>query len=244
MFNSGYSLEQYRIIESDFLIFIDYVPLEEDHLNVHSPRLADIIQRCCTQIDTFFREWIMCSCFDEVDNIESYRRGKMDIERYRGFFEPNIHLSDFDILIRNLETPRKPFREFGTGQIPSWWSDHTKLKHDAFKNRNRATLENALGALSALFLLHCLNVQEIFHKFIELNLFGIDFDTKKRILESGYHSIMPMDPNVLWSKRVRTPNYFRYIFKFNYPYIVSNPFNWPLSDKIESFNSNVRLYKR
>jgi hypothetical protein len=157
----------------------------------------------------------------------------MDIERYKGFFEPNIHLSDFEIIIRNLESTRKPFSEFSTGQIPKWWSDHTKLKHDAFKNKNIATLENALCALSALFLLHCLNVQEMFHKFIELNLYGIDFAIKKRILEnelpiSGYISRGPRDQSLWWLKRVRTPDYFNHLFEFKYPNFAEGSSNWPL----------------
>ena len=73
MFNSGYSIEMYRIIEDDFIDFISYVPLEENHLNVYSPKLADIIIRCCNQIETFFKEWLMLPSLDHLEDIVTYR---------------------------------------------------------------------------------------------------------------------------------------------------------------------------
>lgn len=162
IFNSGYSIEMYRIIEDDFIDFIRYVPLEESHLNVYSPKLADIIIRCCNQIETFFKEWLMLPSLDHLDKIEIYRNKvnirmgpQLKIEDCRNFFEPRLGLSERGLFVTTLDKYIYPFKEFSNrGNTPRWWTTHNKLKHHAYENRKEATLEVALDAISALFYLN------------------------------------------------------------------------------------------
>jgi len=165
MFNSGYSIEMYRIIEDDFIDFISYVPLEENHLNVYSPKLADIIIRCCNQIETFFKEWLMLPSLDDFDEIEKYRKkyrdelqGKrpyLNIMDYKDFFEPRLELSRYNINVPTLNEDIFPFKEFKEErQAPCWWDVHNHLKHRAYDNRQEATLKVALYAVAALFFLN------------------------------------------------------------------------------------------
>jgi hypothetical protein len=162
MFNSGYSIEMYRIIEDDFVDFISYVPLEENHLKVYSPKLADIIIRCCNQIEAFFKEWLMLPSLDHLEQIEIYRskinikKGpRLKIEDYKYFFKPRLRLSEHCLFVPTLDKYISPFEEFNSeGKAPSWWTVHNNLKHHAFENRKEATLEVALYAISALFYLN------------------------------------------------------------------------------------------
>lgn len=165
MFNSGYSIKMYRIIEDDFIDFISYVPLEENHLNVYSPKLADIIIRCCNQIETFFKEWLMLPSLERFDPIEQYRdkyrnearnRGpRLNIGDYRDFFEPHLRLSEYDVYIPTLDKYIYPFKEFSEeSRAPCWWTVHNHLKHRAYEKRRKATLEIALYAIAALFFLN------------------------------------------------------------------------------------------
>lgn len=157
MFNSGYSIEMYRLIETDFIDFISYVPLEENHLNVYSPKLADIIIRCCNQIETFFKEWLMLPSLNHLDDIEIYRnKGHLlNIGDYRNFFEPRLRLSEHCLFIPTLNKYISPFGEFSNkSKAPRWWTVHNNLKHHAYENRKEATLEIALYAISALFFLN------------------------------------------------------------------------------------------
>lgn len=165
MFNSGYSIEMYRIIEDDFIDFIRYVPLEESHLKVYSPKLADIIIRCCNQIETFFKEWLMLPSLDHLDKIEIYRnkinirRGpQLKIEDYRNFFEPRLELSERGLLVTTLDKYIYPFKEFANkDNAPRWWTTHNNLKHHAYENRKEATLEISLYAVAALYYLNLSN---------------------------------------------------------------------------------------
>lgn len=162
MFNSGYSTEMYRIIENDFIDFISYVPLEENNLNVYSPKLADIIMRCCSQIETFFKEWLMLPSLDHLKRIEIYRskitikKGpRLNIEDYGAFFEPRLRLSDHGLFVPTLNKSIYPFKEFSNNsKAPCWWTVNNNLKHHAYENRQEATLEIALYAIAALFFLN------------------------------------------------------------------------------------------
>jgi len=158
MFSSGYSIELYKVLEDDFITFISYVPLDEGHLRVHSPKLADLIIRCCIQIDIFFKEWLKLSNLDHIDDISNYRQKRQNIDLYRDFFEPRLHLSKFTICVKDLEDPISPFENFSEiSKAPCWWAAHNNLKHDAYKSRKYATLDNALNAISALYFLHRAN---------------------------------------------------------------------------------------
>ena len=45
----------YNRLETDFIDYLDYVPLKEDHLEVTSQRLAELIQRISALLSKIFR---------------------------------------------------------------------------------------------------------------------------------------------------------------------------------------------
>lgn len=74
MLSSGYSRMMYNIIEDDFNKFLNYIPLEEELLDVvYSPRLADIIMRLGREIENFFKEWLDSSYSNKYPKVDLYR---------------------------------------------------------------------------------------------------------------------------------------------------------------------------
>lgn len=179
MFNSGQSIEMFKIIENDLIEYLRCVPLKsrfndikiklgektecslnDIHLNVYSPILADLLLRACTQIEIFFKEWVKLEEFDNKEDTVSMREmkgvmGKM--QKYVKFIDTYKKIKSETIRILPLEEEINPFKDFTDNEVPEWWTANNKTKHDGFKEMQRANLKNVLFSLSALFLLHCLN---------------------------------------------------------------------------------------
>lgn len=165
---SGYSSEMYQIIESDFIEFTNYVPLEEGLLdNVYSPRLADIIIRLGCQIEAFFKEWLNCPLADSYPKVDSYRNGFLKMHQFKKFFEPTAKLSSQEVLVIKLGYTIRPFEDFikSGDDVPFWWTIYNDQKHKAYIERKKATIRNTLYPLAALFVLNGLipNERDIIH---------------------------------------------------------------------------------
>ncbi len=63
------------------------------------------------------------------------------------------HLSDKKIFELQTMSPLSPFVKWKDGKTPIWWKGYTDIKHDRFRNKERATLNSTLEALGGLFLL-------------------------------------------------------------------------------------------
>lgn len=165
-FQTGQSYDQYSIIEADFLDFIKNVPLEEEHLNVYSPILRDIILRTCTQIEIFFKEW--AKYVVELNDEKSHLAQKFLKPRRRGMkssrnwnfgdfykeFKPKFSHYNF-VYIRLLDYSIKPFDSWESEKTPPfWWTSYNSLKHSGSNYKKDATLRNALWCLAALFQMH------------------------------------------------------------------------------------------
>ncbi len=61
MYESGYSVNIYKILERDVVDFLNYIPIDyylgSKRKDIFSPKLAELLLRIGSQIDTFFRNW-------------------------------------------------------------------------------------------------------------------------------------------------------------------------------------------
>lgn len=164
---SGEPYEQYQIIEQDFIDFIKYVPLTKDHFKVYSPILRDILIRVCVQIEIFFKEWAKEECTERNDCslMEKYnKKGKNNIPKKERnwtikdyfYFKECLHESNA-IHVMPLDEDIKPFSSWTKESPPVWWKAYNGIKHNGHLEKNESSLENALFALSGLFLMQCEN---------------------------------------------------------------------------------------
>ena len=163
------SRKMFRQIESHVNDFLNYVPLDFDHLEVYSLKLVTIILETGPELINSF-------------DLAVFRRGARSI---REVFDPSIHkyrekllekekklkrkkrsltfkdyysfldtagipkLSRATIRLRDLDAYMMPFEKVSS----EWWESYNLLRHDKYNNLKGATLRNALNASGALFWL-------------------------------------------------------------------------------------------
>lgn len=154
--------DEYRFLEENFLEYLRYVPLSNEHFNVWSLYLGDLLLRTCSIIDSFFKRAMFSSVLDSVNNIKLYRTytgSQIKIGTYRLIFDSFYRLSSkkiYEIRTFNIYTP---FLIWNSEDSPDWWKAYNHIKHDRFKNKKEATLNVTINALSALFILNVIHLE-------------------------------------------------------------------------------------
>jgi hypothetical protein len=220
IFGTGESYEQYQIIENDFINFIKTVPLCEEHFNVHSPILRDIIIRTCVQIEVFFKEWAKefcnqdanCTLWIKYNEIEK-RRWHENLGNKKGvsnwsfadyrIFE-NIINSPYNakIFVRVLNQIVNPFSNWAVSNNISWWDIYNNVKHSGHIAKKEANLITALEALAGLFQLHCVHKASLKYlkqfSSISINEGSTDFTIQKNDITT------PIDSKIYLFKAINT----------------------------------------
>ncbi|WP_162197661.1 hypothetical protein [Methanosarcina horonobensis] len=147
------------------------MPLIEDHYNVWSQMLGDILLKTGNLLDLFFGKLIFDPVFDDVESIrkerEKIKLNKLQcgIINYYYAFNEYYRLYDREIYILNPQKAENaikkiiPFSDWLPEKLISknnqleWWDAYTKIKCNRFTNKREATLKVTLEALSALFVL-------------------------------------------------------------------------------------------
>jgi hypothetical protein len=154
-FNSYLPWEHYNNLENDFLGYLKYVPLKEEHYNVWSPLLVDLLNNIGSLFDSFLKNAVWSDSYKNIKDIDTLRipeRPNMNL--YRTFFEKQHKFSQKTIYDLINLSQISPFSEWKDDQSPGWWISYTSIKHDRLRNQEKATLKITLNALGALFLLH------------------------------------------------------------------------------------------
>ena len=173
------SLKMFREIETQLDNFLDYVPLEFDHLHVHSLKLVTIILETGSEIITSFglaafpgifivqwldltNESIERNRGELLEKEKSLRKKNRSLtfKQYYAFLDkamtsPHrlrdlIQLKSLDAYIEPFETAR-----------PDWWDSYNLLKHNKYDSLTEANLTNTLKAVGALFRLAEYNSRRI-----------------------------------------------------------------------------------
>ncbi|AXV36827.1 MAG: hypothetical protein CIT01_00735 [Methanobacterium sp. BRmetb2] len=170
--------EDYKSLESEFLDFIKYVPLSNEHEKVWSLKLANLLLLIGSSIDSFFK-CALASFKSRVENHYNYKYNYRGISYtiedfkavsnfyeyilkdvdpnmglYRNVFEDFYQLSNKSVHVSRTEEKITPFNEWRKDKSPQWWINYRQLKHGKFQNKKLATLEIVLDSLAALFLLN------------------------------------------------------------------------------------------
>lgn len=164
MFESGYSVRLYQILENDFVDFLNYIPIDyylgEKKRQIFSPKLAELLIRIGSQVDIFFRNWDIVHTI----YINKYNQKKFKLDDLNmGFFkdierEKIIILSSKKIKIISTDEMITPFEFFpGDSRYPLFWNAYNHIKHNGFTNKKEGNLFNVIESLAALFLLNCIH---------------------------------------------------------------------------------------
>lgn len=163
----GYSWAAYKAIEEDMLRVAEYIPLETQQYDVFSFKLADIILRSCSHIESLFKDVLRIQPLSDHKNQKEVTAAKeklakrkiLKIDNYIKIFADYLNLAPVKVAIRRNGEEKNPFKTFKEPKldekIPSWWTAYNKLKHDFYSEIERGNLGNALESLGALFVLNC-----------------------------------------------------------------------------------------
>lgn len=151
--------EEYNSLEGDFKNFIDYIPIEDEHLDTWSLKLGNILLILGSVLDSFFQVAIEDSYFDSIPKIKNIRsKSKKNITDYRKVFESYYKLSEKYVYIRSMERRIQPFVKWKQNQHLEWWRAYQLVKHNRFKNKKEAKLRHVLDGMAALFLLNVVHI--------------------------------------------------------------------------------------
>lgn len=196
MYNSGYSIRMYRILEDDLIDFLNYIPAEyynyDERKKIYSPVLSDLIIRIGSQIEMFFRNWDLIQELNHKTvtrelKFANYKRIESDEKR-------RVSLKDKKVVFLPTEEATTPFENWNKWKKDdnNWWNAYNNVKHNGFKFKEEGNLQNIIESLAALFLLNCLHEKVKFklieYKYIEINSASREQINMKTNLDlKGYH---------------------------------------------------------
>lgn len=149
------------MVEDDFLKIIRNIHVNDEQLNVYSIPLADVILRSAVYIESISKELYEKVTGQQLDD-KGKKKIKFDavcLKRINDEWElenkeiyiisPNLFLTDEKRLLSPLQNAHKTVAQGG-----AVWNDaYQSLKHDQIANIKKATIDNALSILGALYIL-------------------------------------------------------------------------------------------
>ena len=151
---------QYFTVESILLNALDYVFPVIENKSTSSAKFATVIRESSNLFEIISRK-TYCQFFIVPENRELNINNYLSLENYLNLSKEKLLsplLNNFyggDKLIEPFEELKDWDRISGLEKtnIPKWWIAYNKIKHDTSGLTKYATLENAILALSGIFIL-------------------------------------------------------------------------------------------
>jgi len=226
-FETGKAWFMYGKLERDFLDTTSYVALHTVHSSVWSEKFAELLTRTGDLVDSFFRLMIDSKSLDSETTVKNLRAKILTeqtkdpnwfpkIGDVRATFEPIFQLSGVEVEAEyGLTSFGKlyPFRDFDK-QSPSWWEPYNKVKHQIFEEmENKATLENSINALAALFALNILHKESQRYLVRNTDVILTEFLRRNQIEKSLNASFIGSPNNMPTFKFIAKTSLFTHIFR-------------------------------
>ena len=132
-------------IERDLEVLSRFIEFDTRNFDSFSLEIARILLAAGAEVDVVCKQ--ICQSKDpksQADNIDAYRR---DVLKYFP------KLPDFTVEIPRFGLTLHPWDEWNNARgVPSWWTAYNKIKHHRHTHYDRASLENCLNAVAALFV--------------------------------------------------------------------------------------------
>ena len=195
-FNSGYAIDMYHILEEDFLMFLEYIPLyvydcKDKRNKVVSPKLSELLVRICYNIDIFLKHLMIKKALKPkiIDRVNIQRREDKKIKTinkwnmgYYKLAEDELELKDKWMRIIFGEKIY-PFNDWDS-KTPKWWTAYNKTKHDGYDMKKLGNMQNVLQALGAFFILIC-EFNHISRKMLYYDYLAINPEHYERIVKGS-----------------------------------------------------------
>ncbi|MBI3603036.1 MAG: hypothetical protein HY205_01110 [Nitrospirae bacterium] len=156
--------KEYQRFEDDFLDICEYVQLANEHRNVYSYKLMNLLVAIGVEFDSvgnaLLTKWLEKQVIQDQSLVRKLtnkqtKRDFFNMGDYRETFEcPSFSASTRTVTVNRLNLILKPFHPAPqSGQSLQWWAAFTSLKHDRIANFiTSATIDHVLHGLAALLL--------------------------------------------------------------------------------------------
>ncbi|WP_225340333.1 hypothetical protein [Lysinibacillus capsici] len=178
----------YKNLEKEFLKLADYIHITDDQLKVYSMHIADLIVRCAIEIEAISKEIYqeLGGNMTLTDTNGSRRDLYFDtdcldlLERKWKISKKEIAISATNLYFNNdsnkvLKPLYKANKRGSSGC--KWKQAYQAVKHDRRNSLKKATIENLLNALGALYILNLYYKDEKFD-IGRVYLSNTDFDNR------------------------------------------------------------------
>lgn len=137
--------EYFLALETDVERMARFVEFSGNNFGTYSIEIAHLLLAAASEVDVVAKQ--LCYLIDAEAN-------PRNIEQYRAILRWSLpQLEDSLVTIPRYGLNLYPWRNWKRGEIPDWWRDHNKVKHQRGEYFQRANLENLLNAMGGLFLL-------------------------------------------------------------------------------------------
>ena len=153
--------EYYHYLESSFIDITGIIPLENTP-GTFSPRLYEILQSVCSQVDGILKlmygEYISTSkktatAMYKALNHEDVISCRVLVYKNRpDWKEIRPFLCDFGCAFRDKDAD--PHENGPHDKMPKWWKAYNESKHDLPEGYKAGNIENTYLALAGLYVLH------------------------------------------------------------------------------------------
>lgn len=165
-FDPVISWGRYLLLENAFLNYLQYVPFKEEHYDITSPYLDDLLIRTCSLLESFWKYSAKFAFIANIigpDDIEYIRENpkKSNINKLEVVFNKYYELNQKKLyyIFETYQTHFIPFENWSTEKAPDWWTKYNRLKHTGFDHS--AKYIEVRSALGGLFLALVIDVNMI-----------------------------------------------------------------------------------
>lgn len=149
--NSSTYQQVYSKIEAELLDLAFHVSVNDDHLDVYSPKIVDLILRTCTEIESIAKDIYRESIENPRKNI-SYESALDKVgEKYKiADVEIKIYANELGLSDRFI----KPF--VGYKKEGGWKHAYAQLRHDRQVNQKEfGSINTLIKTMASLYVLGC-----------------------------------------------------------------------------------------
>lgn len=141
-FPSSSVINWYIEAEKMLIEVLNFLPYCNEHKKVWSPKFITILNESCSLLDSLWRYEVNPTC------------NKLTIKDYCTYFRDRMRpkwLIFWGVRAEKIQ-PFKSWCAKKPAESLKWWQTYQDIKHNRIENYNKATLENTVNALAALFL--------------------------------------------------------------------------------------------
>ncbi len=196
---------QYQRLEQRMLHVFNFVPPVEEHNDVWSNELSEILILAGTGLDSAFEAGLFCEYLPDTNRVNTARNKVADKDQYPTIGDYRCIYEDFYALSQQplffLKTEFTAMGHTGVEPVfrklvpfaawkskdkrvkPEWWDRYNALKHQGFSERHKASLVTIINSLAGYFL------------FLAVHLCSIPVLIRRGLIRSSLGGVLPSGLN-------------------------------------------------